>query len=402
MARLFAKLAAGMRSHASKAEKQFSSHTSFMIAPGQAVWMRRDYARFADEGYRRNVIAHRACEAIATAIASVPWRITERGRTRVRVLDRHPLLNLLNRPNPMQGGSELVEALVTHKLIAGNAYLHAVGPKGEAPLELYALRPDRVTIIAGQGGIPKAYRHVVGQSQVDFPVDRVTGQSRILHLKQFHPLDDWYGMSSVEAAAYSIDQHNQCGAWNQSLLQNGARPTGALMVKANDGGTGHLSEPQYVRLKQQLDEQFSGAQNAGRPLLLEGGLEWKEMSLSPRDMDFIQIKHSSARDIALAFGVPPQLLGIPGDNTYANMQEARLALWEQTIIPTLQHLVDALNNWLAPMFSSTLTIGYDAEAIPAMAAKRDALWARIGNATFLSDAEKRQMLGLSSDEVSHA
>lgn len=380
--------------HRVQAEKSFSSHHSFMITPSQPVWMRRDYGRFAEEGYKRNVIAYRACNMIATAIAGVPWQVSSRGRTRMRLMEKHPLLTLLNRPNPMQGGAELVEALITQKLIAGNAYLHAVGPKGEAPMELYALRPDRVTILAGQGGIPKAYRYAVGQSQVDFPVDRVTGQSRILHLKQFHPFDDWYGMSSVEAAAYSIDQHNQCGAWNQALLQNGARPTGALMVKAGDGGTGHLSEPQYVRLKQQLDEQFSGATNAGRPLLLEGGLEWKEMSLSPRDMDFIQIKHSSARDIALAFGVPPQLLGIPGDNTYANMAEARLALWEQTILPTLQHLVDALNNWLTPMFSNTLSIGYDAEAIPAMAAKRDALWARVSNAPFLSDAEKRRILGL--------
>lgn len=396
MARLFSKLADGLRLRATKSASSFSSQQSFMIAPGQPVWMRRDYGRFAEEGYKRNVIAHRACHMIATAIATVPWQVRERGRSRVRVLEKHPLLSLLNRPNPMQGGAELIEALITHKLVAGNAYLHAVGPKGEAPLELYALRPDRVTIIAGQGGLPKAYRYAVGQSQVDFPVDRVSGQSRILHLKQFHPLDDWYGMSSVEAAAYSIDQHNQCGAWNQSLLQNGARPTGALMVKAGDGGSGHLSESQYVRLKQQLDAQFSGAANAGRPLLLEGGLEWKEMSLSPRDMDFIQIKHSSARDIALAFGVPPQLLGIPGDNTYANMAEARMALWEQTILPTLQHVVDALNNWLSPMFSSALVIGYDAEAIPAMAAKRDALWERVSKAPFLSDAEKRQMLGLSS------
>jgi HK97 family phage portal protein len=136
--------------------------------------------------------------------------------------------------------------------------------------------------------------------------------------------------------------------------------------------------------------------------LLEGGLEWKEMSLSPKEMDFIGIKNSSARDIALAFGVPPQLLGIPGDNTYANLQEARLALWEQTILPGLQGLVDALNNWLAPMFSDALVLGYDAEAIPAMTIKRDALWQRVGGASFLSDDEKRRMLGLGAVEGSNA
>ena len=198
----------------------------------------------------------------------------------------------------------------------------------------------------------------------------------------------------MEAAAYSIDQHNQCGAWNQALLQNGARPSGALMVKTAEGQGGNLNDTQFTRLRQQLDEQFSGAANAGRPLLSEGGLEWKDMSLSPRDMDFISIKHSSARDVALAFGVPPQLLGIPGDNTFANLAEARLALWEQTILPLLEYMTDALNNWLVPMFDQGLELVLDQDAIPVLAAKRDAYWDRISKADFLSDDEKRKLLGL--------
>lgn len=379
---------------ASAEQKSYPASTAFMIPAGQAVWMRRDIAKFADEGYRRNVIAHRSVAMIATAAGSVPWKLTERRARTTRIVEHHPLLTLLNKPNPLQGGTELCEALYAHKLIAGNAYLHAIGPRGEAPLELHVLRPERVTIIAGAGGVPKAYRYTIDQRTMDVPVDGITGQSRILHLKEFHPLDDWYGLSPMEAAAYSIDQHNQCSAWNQGLLQNGARPSGALMVKASEGQPGNLSESQYARLKQQLDEQFSGAANAGRPLLLEGGLEWKEMSLSPKDMDFISIKHSSARDIALAFGVPPQLLGIPGDNTYSNLAEARLALWEQTILPLLEHVTDALNNWLVPMFDSGLELSLDSDAIPVLAAKRDAYWERISSADFLTAEEKRKLLGI--------
>lgn len=374
--------------------KSYPSTTAYMIPAGQAVWTRREPVKFADEGYRRNVIAHRAVAMIATAAASVPWMLSERRARTARVLEAHPLLTLLNNPNPLQGGSELCEALYAHRLIAGNSYLHAIGPKDGAPLELHALRPDRVAVIPGAGGVPKAYRYTIDNRAVDIGVDAITGQSRILHLKTFHPLDDWYGLSPMEAAAYSIDQHNQCSAWNQALLQNGARPSGALMVKAGEGKTGNLSESQYGRLKAQLDEQFSGAMNAGRPLLLEGGLEWKEMSLNPKDMDFINIKHSSARDIALAFGVPPQLLGIPGDNTYANLKEARMALWEQTIIPLLQSVTDALNNWLVPMFDSALTLSLDQDAIPIFAEKRDAYWDRISNADFLSADEKRKLLGI--------
>lgn len=374
-------------------EKSYSATNAFMIPAGQAVWMRRDISKFADEGYRRNVVAHRAVAMIVTAAASVPWKLTERRARGNRPVEIHPLLNVLNRPNPLQGGTELCEALYAHRLIAGNSYLHAIGPKGSAPLELHVLRPDRMTIVPGQGGVPKAYRYTIESRSMDIPVDSLTGQSRVLHLKSFHPLDDWYGLSPVEAAAYSIDQHNQCGAWNQALLQHGARPSGALMVKAGEG-PGSLSEAQYQCLRAQLDDQFSGSANAGRPLLLEGGLEWKEMSLSPRDMDFIAVKHSSARDIALAFGVPPQLLGIPGDNTYANMKEARLALWEQTILPLLASVTDALNNWLVPMFDTNLSLSLDQDAIPILAEKRDAYWDRISKADFLSDDEKRKLLGL--------
>jgi HK97 family phage portal protein len=382
-------------SSAAVESKSYPSTTSFMIPSGQPVWMRRDVVKFADEGYRRNVIAHRAVAMITTAAASVPWKLSERRARTSRILESHPLLTLLNNPNPLQGGTELCEALYAHRLIAGNGYLHAIGPRDAAPLELHVLRPDRVAIIPGQGGIPKAYRYTIDTRSVDIPVDAITGQSRILHLKTFHPLDDWYGLSPMEAASYSIDQHNQCGAWNQALLQNGARPSGALMVKAGDGQPGNLTESQYARLKSQLDDQFSGAGNAGRPLLLEGGLEWKEMSLSPRDMDFIQIKHSSARDVALAFGVPPQLLGIPGDNTYANLKEARLALWEQTILPLLHTVTDALNNWLVPMFDGGLVLSLDQDAIPVLAEKRDAYWERISKADFLSADEKRKLLGIS-------
>lgn len=374
--------------------KQYPGNTAFMVPVAQPVWMRRDYAKFADEGYRRNVIAHRCVSLIATAAASVPWKLKEKRGRSTRVVDSHPLLALLDRPNPLQGSTELCEALLTHRLIAGNAFLHAVGPKGAAPLELHVLRPDRVAIIPGAGGVPKAYRYTIDGRAVDLAVDSITGQSRVLHVKTLHPLDDWYGLSPMEAAAYSIDQHNQCSAWNQALLQNGARPTGALMVKAGEHGTGQLSEGQFSRLRQQLDEQFSGASNAGRPLLLEGGLEWKEMSLSPREMDFIQIKHASARDVALAFGVPPQLLGIPGDNTFANLQEARLSLWEQTILPLLESFTDALNNWLTPMFGDQLNLVLDTDAIPIFAAKRDAYWERIAKADFLSAEEKRNLLGI--------
>lgn len=381
------KLGAKEKSHAPSYAYQAALYTH-----AGPVWMRRDYTKFAEEAYIRNVIAYRSVQMIAAGASSVAWKLFDRRQTPAKPLPRHPLLNLFKRPNPRQGGSEFVEALVCNRLISGNAYVQRIGPDGEPPRELHLLRPDRVMVLAGKRGLPIGYRYQVGEHYTDFPLDRLTGQSEILHLKTFHPLDDWYGLSPIEAAAYSIDQHNQAGAWNQALLQHGARPSGALMVKADSGK--YLSEEQFHRLKTQIEDQFTGAANAGRPMLLEGGLEWKEMSLSPKDMDFLNTKHASARDIALAFGVPPQLLGIPGDNTYSNLAEARLALWEQTILPLLDTLADAFNNWLAPLYGAGLELAYDDDTISALAPRRQQAWDRVKDAAFLTDAEKREMVGV--------
>ncbi len=369
----------------------YPAFQAFVQPPGSAVWSGRNYLRFAEEAYRRNVVAHRAIAMIARGAASVPLRALERGADGVRrPVSDQVLPRLLSQPSPLLPGQSFFEHLYSYRLIGGNAFILAVGPAGEPPRELHLLRPDRVQIITGSGGLPSAYRYKVDQEERDYPVDRLTGASRILHLRDFHPSHDWHGLSPVEAAAYSIDQHNQAAAWNQSLLQNGARPSGALVVKMEGGA---LSEEQFTRLKQQVDEQFSGPEQAGRPMLLEGGLDWKEMSLSPRDMDFIQAKHSAARDIALAFGVPPQLLGIPGDNTYTNLAEARLALWEQTILPLVHGTLNALEGWLGPQFGLRLDLVPDTDHISALAPRRESLWERLRYADFLSEDEKRAAVG---------
>ena len=304
------------------------------------MWTPRRYDRLADEGFRRNVIAFRCIGEVARGAASVPWRVYRGHGSRRMALEDHPILALLRRPNPLQGGGEFFEAIYAYLQIAGNAFVELVSPDGRPPVELWTLRPDRMTVVPGDIGLPAGYEYSVNGRTKRWSADPVSGRSPILHVKTFNPLDDWYGMSPIEAAAFSVDQHNAAGAWNQALLQNGARPSGALVYSPKDGSPATLTDEQFARLQSHIEDQHRGPRNAGRPLLLEGGLDWREMSPSPKDMDFIDSKHTAARDIALAFGCPPQLLGIPGDNTFSNLREARLALWEQTIIPLLEHL-----NW---------------------------------------------------------
>jgi HK97 family phage portal protein len=246
--------------------------------------------------------------------------------------------------------------------------------------------------VPGADGWPIGWEHRVGAHVRRFERDPIGGDAPILHLKLFHPSDDWYGLSPMEAAGFAIDIHNAGGAWNKALIDNAARPSGALVFSGGE----RLSEEQFQRLKQELDDLHVGAANAGRPIVLEGGLDWRQMSLSPADMDFIDARHAAARDIALAFGVPPMLLGIPGDNTYSNYREANLALWRHTVLPLAQKGARAIEAWIGARWPDTApaTIAIDVDSVSALAVEREAAWARIASADFLSEAEKRCMAGV--------
>jgi HK97 family phage portal protein len=361
------------------------------------VWAPRDYAAFAREGFAQNAIVYRAVRMIAEAAASVPLLLYEGDEE----IAEHSLLDLLARPNPVSSAPDLLESWYGFLLVSGNAYLEAVAIGGRLR-ELHALRPDRIKVVPGTDGWPEAFDYTAGGRSVRFSGEVVPGVRPILHVKLFHPANDHYGMSPIEAAATAIDIHNTASKWNKALLDNSARPSGALVYTARDG---NLSVEQYDRLKAELEQGFQGAAHAGRPLLLEGGLDWKSMSLSPKDMDFIEAKHVAAREIALALGVPPMLLGIPGDNTYSNYQEATRSFWRATILPLVNRTAKALSAWLSPAYAGSdpagLTPGHsaplelrpDLDAIEGLSIEREALWARLEKATFLTADEKRAAVG---------
>ncbi len=354
---------------------------------GKPVWTPRDYASLTEEGYQKNVIVYRCVNLISRNVATPPW-ILYQGDHEV---ETHPYRSLMETPNPLQTRSSFIEALAGYILLSGNAYIEAVGQAHVE--ELYLLRPDRVKVIPGRQGLPSAYIYEVNGKKRVIEGDAATGRCSVLHLKLFNPLNDWYGMSPIEAAASSIDQHNAVGSHNLSLLQNGGRPSGALVVKsANQHPHGNLSDKERLALKESLHEFYQGTKNAGRVLVLEGDLSWQEMGMSPKDLDFVEGKHLSSREIAQAYGVPTMLVGVPGDATFSNYKEARFHLWEDTVLPLLNMIMGEINRWL---FSDNFGFSYDSDQIPALSIRREALWARIQASTFLTINEKRQALGYS-------
>ncbi|MDP3655777.1 MAG: phage portal protein, partial [Brevundimonas sp.] len=239
-----------------------------LTSGGRARWTPRDYAHLAEEGFAKNAVAYRCVRMIAEAAASTPLLVFADGVRR----DDHPLARLLARPNPEQSGAEWLEALYGALQTAGNAYAEAVGE--ETPEELWTLRPDRVKVVPGRAGWPEAWEYSVDGRSIR--IGRAAdGWSPVMQLKLFHPTDDHYGFSPLEAAAFAIDVHNASGAWNKALLDNAARPSGALVYGAKDGE--RLTAEQVEALRAQVAESHAGTMNAGRPMSLEGGLDGKPM-----------------------------------------------------------------------------------------------------------------------------
>lgn len=360
----------------------------------QARWTTRNYIALSQQGFMRNPVVHRCVKMITDAASTVPWLLYQ-GETE---LEAHPLLQLLRNPHEGVAGGGFFEQLYGHLLLSGNAYIERLDHDGQAR-ELHLLRPEQITVESDSNGWPQSlsYRNGASSRQITLNNSITTGLSaRALHLRLFHPLDDHYGFPPLEAALMALDIHNATGAWNKALLDNSARPSGALVYAPKDGG--NLSEEQFDRLKTELEEGYTGAGGAGRPLLLEGGLDWKAMGLTPKDMDFIEAKNVASREIALAFGVPSMLLGIPGDNTYANYAEANRAFYRLTVLPLMTRTAQALSNWLCPLYGSDLRLEHDYDRIEGLAEERESLWRRIGAADFLSDAEKRQAVGYSLEQ----
>ncbi len=360
-------------------------------AVGRSVWGARDSATLTRSGFTSNPVGFRAVKIIAEAAAALPLVLQDAERR----YDTHPVLELIQRPNGAQGRAELFEALFGQLLLTGDGYVEAVGGE-DTPLELHVLRSDRMTLVPGADGWPVAYDYTVGGRKHRFSVGE--GASPICHVKSFHPQDDHYGLSPMHAAATALDVHNAASRWSKALLDNAARPSGAIIYKGADGQS-QLSTDQYDRLLMEMETQHQGAKNAGRPMLLEGGLDWKPMGFSPSDMEFQKTKEAAAREIAIAFGVPPMLLGITGDATYANYQEANRAFYRLTVLPLVTRVAGAIADWLGDFTGERFDLKPDLDQVAALSVERDAQWKRVAGAAFLTDAEKRNLLGLPSLEV---
>ncbi len=351
------------------------------------VWSERTAKTYAAEGYQKCVIVFRCVDIISKSLAAIPLRLY-RGDKEVT---KHPIIDLLNRPNPSQSYGEFSAWAVAMRLLTGNSYVERIFASGNKYGELWCWMPYSMKIEEHKKASRLPMKYIYDDGQADnkreWLVDPITGACDLLQWKTFNPLDPWYGLSPLAAASMSVDQHNEANAWNMKLLQNNAMPSGALVAGAS------LSDPQFTRLKKELEDNYQGSKNARKPLLLEGGLDWKQFSLSPADLDWLEGKNVSGREIAAAFGVPTQVIPLMGDQTFANYEQARLALWQDTVVPLASDWADSLTRWLAPIYGEDFRLEPDTDAIPALEPVRAQKWTAIAGADFLTINEKRERLG---------
>jgi HK97 family phage portal protein len=368
---------------------------------GRPARSKQSYETLSKEGYEKNVIAFRCINFISKAISRMPiclYRMTDEGPEEV---ENHPAKMILNNPNPMQDGVQFMFAVAAYLHIKGDSFIEVATDNRGTPQFLYAIRPDRIAITPGANGIPASYTAIINGAKKEFPVT-IFGVSDIMHTKFFHPTDDWFGMSPLEAAAYEIDQINEANNWNYALLKNSAAPSGVLRVKADQYNTGTLTADQRKDLKQQLNEMYSGSGNSGRPMVLEGNMEWQSISMSPREMDYLENKKTSKSDIAQAYGLPPQIIGIEGSQTFSNYEQAQLSAYVDTIIPAAEQIISLLNHKFLVRFpdSKGLFFKIDRDQIDALSILRDKMWERAEKANFISPNEKRALLDYGKYEES--
>lgn len=338
---------------------------------GRPVWTDHNYENLARETYLMNPVGFRCVKKIATSAASVKWLLHDANGKEIL---GHPILTLLQRPNPSLSGISFLEAVYAYLLLSGNSYIESVGPNNKPPRELWNLRPDRMMVIPGAFGTPQGYEYLVNGRTSRFAVDPITARGPVLQIKEFNPLNDWYGMSRVIPAAKAVDRHNAAAAHNTALLQNGARPSGALVfppVKVG-GMDGEQSAPPEViqAAEKRLRDHHSGPANSGKPMVLGGNVEWIQMGMTPLEMDFEALKDDAARDICIAWGVPHVLI-VKGSSTFNNISEAKLEFYEDTVIPTIDLVASELNNWLTPQFGEGLVLSPDLDSVSALEPRRE-------------------------------
>ena len=361
----------------------FSTGYNQVLGMGPKAHGPQTFNELSVEGFEKNAIVNRAVREVAQGAASVPFKVyrydeTGEKENAIEVMV-HPLITLLNRPFPTRSRNEFFSLLYTILELAGEVFilnLAAGDTKVSAqPKALRILESGRVTLEHNKTtGMPLRWRYQTDGEPIYYPID-AQGRSAIKQIKNVNPLNHDKGLSNFAAVGPQIKLYNNILRHTNALIENGGKPD--ILVSYNNLDKNNMpaevSKAQSDNMNKSWNEKFSGPDQAGKTAFIGKDAKVQKLSMTPDEMGFERAANLAAKDIALVAGVPTQLMGIPDAQTYSNYAEARLALYQEKIMPLAQIVLDELNEWLIPQFGASgrgLRIEYDFDKVPAMAEQR--------------------------------
>jgi HK97 family phage portal protein len=341
---------------------------------------------YAKEGYAENPTVYACIKLVAESMASIPLRVKVNGE----LVEDHPLERLLEQPNPDEGGIEFRIAAASWLLMAGNCYTQKL-MSGKTPTQLMNWQPYNFSITRRLGNpLPLRYTYAKNQQhERNFDVDPISGKSEIMHWRTFNPSKSSgeFGQAPLKAAASCVDSANASRLWNYSTTQNSG--SASILVTSEQ----EITPKQQQQLEQNLVEKWMGPKNANKIKVMGSATKVQTISMTPKDMEWLNGLKLNAQEICSVFGVPTQLLGIEGSQTYANYAEAKVAFYTQAVMPLLNLYISELNRFLSPDFGDSVEICYNKDDIDALEPLRREARAEKLATNVLTINEKRALLG---------
>ena len=289
-----------------------------------------------------------ACVSIISKnIAKVPIRLFAQSADGAVEIDQHILLDLLNSPNPIHTRFEIWELVTTWLELTGNAYLYIAKNKLGGPGEIWPIPPDRMKVVPDSKDIIGGYLYEYQGQRAAF--DR----TEIVHLRYPNPNSVYYGMGTLQAAAYSYDLDLYMKKYSVNLFKNDGRPTGVLMTDQV------LDDGMINRMRQAWKLLYSGVDKAGKIAILQAGTKYERVQINPQEMDYLASRRATRDDILSIFGVPASKLGLVEDVNRANAEANDYTFQNDVILPKLRLIEAKLNKDLVSQIDPTLYIKYD-------------------------------------------
>jgi HK97 family phage portal protein len=338
-------------------QQELSTTIPLNLDVGQASYPDVNYANFASEGYSKNEIVHACIRELATSAASPRYYVqapsTDGGTVEV---ESGLLHDLTSKPNPHDDWYSFTERLVTFLMVAGNAYVIKERARNDQVSALYLLRPDRVSIVAGDYGA-ESYVYEVGGKEYG-----IEGRD-MCHLALPNPAGDIYGLSPLQVAARTVNLDLNMTDFAKVYFANAGVPSGLLKVKRR-----MTSQEEASTIRARWRSQFGGTNNFHRVAILDDDAEYQPMSSSPKDMELAGLHNLTESRICAVFGVPPILVGANVGlqrSTFSNYREARLAFHSETLEPMVSRILRYLNRNLFDEYSGNETLTVDWAAMRA-------------------------------------